>query len=325
MIKQPDCIEIVRPFTDALAHGRAGDVQIIGGVGSAALEHPDVQILTDQKLVIAPNKMRLPQRRNDGSLRDLDCLVKSSQQDRIDDVEALAREVIGDKLEISVFGLHSMGQFTEKKVSPAMSLAKSFVSDRYIDQAPDGTVIQGVKSIFPFAVAIDPDALETWNLQIGDHQPTPIPHPGATIVNYLTRSVSGLRPKDADKVEKLTANIAKKSPDVIDWVVDGPGASQLEFARVLHTLRQPSKDAQAMSVGGAIDIEPHVLDDLMRGEAFIFDVGRPRLLQAMVMATHAKSRFVFWGETKAHENPWLMRTWQEQVVPRIDSILKNKA
>ena len=65
--------------------------------------------------------------RKDGNRRDFDVLVKSSSPGEIGAVEELAQETIGSELELSVFGLHAMGQLDSQQANPALSLAKVWV------------------------------------------------------------------------------------------------------------------------------------------------------------------------------------------------------
>ncbi len=52
----PNCIDIVVPFRDELAqHTDLPDVQMMGGIGSAALKHPDTVILLDERRIVAPD------------------------------------------------------------------------------------------------------------------------------------------------------------------------------------------------------------------------------------------------------------------------------
>ena len=71
-----DAVDIARGFVDELYKGGlASDVQIIGGVGSAALGNSGVELYPEDKLIVVPERYKLPRYREDGTLRDLDVLV----------------------------------------------------------------------------------------------------------------------------------------------------------------------------------------------------------------------------------------------------------
>jgi len=202
-------IDVLRPLAEALDKEPI-EVQIIGGVNSAALVHPDTVIDADSKTVIAPSLLHLPTQRNDAAKtrRDLDILVKSSNPDVIERVERIVDETVGTALERSVFGI-----VPEKVLRRQLrhrfgfTALKTFLSDRYVHpddiDTPDGvdSPDRMIRSLFPFGVPIDSESLESWTLTVGDMH-VPIPNPAMSIINYTTRSISGVRPKDKKKLKK---------------------------------------------------------------------------------------------------------------------------
>ncbi|MFI5271073.1 MAG: hypothetical protein ACHQT9_03455 [Candidatus Saccharimonadales bacterium] len=291
-------IEIIRPFIAGL--GEEHDLQVIGGVGSFVLKNPAAEILVDEQLVIAPpdeymDYSDIGQFRKDGNRRDFDVLVRSSSPEEIGAVEELAQETIGRELELSVFGLHTIAQLDSQRAHPVQSLAKVWVADRYVSEE-DGQIVDAKKALFPFAVDIDFDSLETWHLMIGNDKPIPIPHPGTVVLNYLTRSVSGLRPKDADKIEELGLNVFKKAPELVDWIVDGPGRTQIDLARVFHSLREP-KDGQTLVVGGRLEVSPYPCSVLTEHPAMLVD-GDERLAKAAIAVSRFKARTLHTAESQ---------------------------
>jgi hypothetical protein len=299
-------IEIIRPFIAEL--GDEHDLQVIGGVGSFVLKNPAAEILVDERLVIAPpdeymDYSDIGQFRRDGNRRDFDVLVRSSSAEEIGAVEELARETIGRELELSVFGLHTEAQLDSQIANPALSLAKVWVADRYVSER-DGQIVGAKKALFPFAEDMDLETLETWNLIIGDDKPIPIPHPGTVVLNYLTRSVSGLRPKDADKIEELGRNVFEKGPEIVEWIVDGPGRSQLDLARVFHSLREP-KDRQPLVVGEKLEVRPYQVSELAGHRSMLLREHPSPLIrdgasiaQAAVAISRIKSRALHTAESQ---------------------------
>lgn len=315
-----NCVDIVRPFVDALEAAEITNVQLFGGVGSVALGDPRTEIVPEDRLVVAPADLYLPQHREDGTLRDLDCLVLTSVTQEVDAVEALAKKHIAkDALDVSIFGLRSMSQLERQRRIPILGAAKVHVSDRYVIMDGD-EVAYARKALFPFEVEMPVSTLETWRLQLGEDGPElPIPHPGATLVNYPARSISGVRPKDIAKVHTMTANVLEKWPELFDWIMTGDGASQLHLGRLLHTMREPEENARTIYLGGIIPIEPYPLDALATDAAFMLDADSDwhnRLLEAKRL----ESRTVFNFEKR----PRTVTAWQRHVVPHIDGILKNK-
>lgn len=236
-----NCVDIVRPFNEAIS-GR-DDIQLIGGIGSAALTDERTAIVTDEKRVVAPADLFLSQYRGPGNLRDLEALVLTTDNDRRAEVEALAEELIGDELEIDMFNLKPADQLIAQRQQPLHASAMTFLADRYAKETTDGQIAFADKALFPFAVPMHPETLETWRLYIGeaDKYPAPIPHPGTVILNYMTRAAYGPRHKDRAKLHEMATNIAKKAPETRDWIADGPGQSQLDLARIHNQLGNNGK------------------------------------------------------------------------------------
>ncbi|MGH7237381.1 MAG: hypothetical protein ACREGF_02500, partial [Candidatus Saccharimonadales bacterium] len=232
-----DCAKIMIPFVEAL--GATGGeteneaclldtMQFIGGVASAALQDPATRFDPIDRLIIAPAGFELSSIRDNGSRRDLDLLVLDTRPEKIAEVETLAGSCIGDELKISVFGLHQATELGRMKAHPFGKRAYwSAVSDRYVSPSPDlGQPPKLEKSIFPFAANLPPECLETWNLQLGkpgEEFVIPVAHPGSALLNYATRSLAGLRGKDAVKVRKMADNLLAKDPEMKDWLLGGPG------------------------------------------------------------------------------------------------------
>jgi hypothetical protein len=314
-----NAVDIAASFVNTLNDCRIGNVQLFGGVGSFALSHPDVQISSQDKTITAPGDLYLPQYRDDGNRRDLDCLVLSTDADEVREVKTIAEAVVGDELELSVFGLKSLEQLKRRRQFLPLGLVKMIMSDRYVIEDTVG-IVEATKSTLIADAAMPPSCLESWQLKIGDDHPAfPVPHPGATILNYLTRSISGLRPKDVSKVHNLTANVAAKAREIIDWITDGDGQEQLELARILHTLRESDNTSRAINVGGVLKVDAYDLGSLKRREDLAIS-SRPILREGLVDIEHAISQLLFFAEKR----PRTVTAWQKHVEPHIKLILGNQ-
>jgi hypothetical protein len=309
-----NCVDIVRPFSEAISE--RDDVQVIGGIGSAALADRSTVIIPNEKRLVAPPEIFLSQYRDDGNLRDFDALVLTTDGSLLREVEADGAATIGSQLELSFFDLKPAARLDNHKQHPIKSLGQ-FVADRYVSQAETGEISSAQKSLFPFALPMDLETLETWRLFIGekDPYPLPIPHPASTVLNYLTRSVSGLRPKDTPKINALVKNILNKSPAMLDWIMDGPGESQIELAKIFQTLRSSG----SLAVGEAIVIDPYT-ESLRTHRGFMIPEA-PAAVQSTVMGTtYAKSRALFAVES----NPRVVTFWQRVGEKRAGKITHNE-
>lgn len=318
------CGRLIEPFIRALA-GRPDlpEVQVIGGNGSAALLDRRTVIDLDRRTILAPAACDLPRYRPDGTLRDLDALVLSTDRRQIDRVEALADDVIGDGLAISIFGLKPLDDLERQRAQPLRSTAFVFLGDRYVTTSSDhsGRLVDlaGFKALYPFQAPIGLDTVETFQLHLGDGPATPTAHPGATILNYLTRSISGLRAKDRAKVDTMTERVLTGCPAVADWITEGPGQDLLSLARSLHTLRQPGHEAKTLRIGNQLDLAPYTRDELENHPGFMANHLGPAGRRTIIELARLKSRAV--GQAESH--PMLVTSWQRHIEHRLRAIVHN--
>lgn len=319
-----NCVEIVGPFLDSLEQPGTPPVQMLGGIGSAALLDETTVIDLDAEAATAPDDLFLPQFRDSGTLRDVDVLVLSTSAHDTETIEARAQALIGDDLEISVFGLHDDERVHAQQARPFGWLAlKTFLSDRYMEHGneDDQTAEQelsGVKALFPFAAPLDSSIMATWQLAV-QNRSMPIPHPGTTVLNYLTRSISGLRPKDASKVNTMATALFAKAPELADWIVDGPGHDQFELARVLHSLREPRDNPRSLTIGGKIELTPLDLDGLIEHPAFLLRDASLTTQQRALKLARIKARALHALES----NQTIVNVFQRVAEQRLGAITKN--
>ncbi len=315
----------MEPFVQAL--GDAADlpaVQIVGGNGSAALLNEHTVIDLEAGTIEAPPACDLPRFRPDGSLRDMDALVLSTDQSQIDCIQALAEDLIGDELEIAIFGLKTIADLERQRNQPIRSTARVFLGDRYVTTAHSGqgraVVINGFKALYPYQAPITSDTFETFQLSIQGGATTPTAHPGSTILNYLTRSISGVRAKDLAKVRTMTDNVLTKCPDIRAWLHDGPGRDMLELARILHTLRQPRRQPRALRLGQHLQIVPYSLTELAEHHCFMASSLSPGGQRLVIELSHLKSRAL----GRLEGNPTLVTFWRNHVEERVRAIIHNE-
>ncbi len=310
----PNAFEITRPFVNEVIDD--GDVQLIGGLGIEPLLHAGMSINMDAKEVIVPEPLFLPAHREDGTKRDVDVLVLSSQPGRIQQVGELLNTSVEDHLEQSVFSIRTHEALQKRLAHPfGMRAMTTFVSDRY-EAAPDAPT-PFVKALPPFSLPIDPESLETWTAVTpnGTHR-VPIPHPGATILNYTNRSISGLRSRDVDKATRAAVNVFAKAPEVKEWIVDGPGASQFELSRIIASLRAPSMIH--FPVVDGLTTTTYSWEELTEHEAFVAEA-RP-IARAHLIAGAA---FKASGLAFFEKYPIIVTGWRQFAEKRADDIVKN--
>ena len=295
-----NCLEIVTPFVDQVRDNPL--VQMIGGVGTFVYETPGVEIIPDERRIVAAPDTdydQLGQFRNEdrgGTKRDLDVLVTSTNPQKIEEVKSAAEQTIGDQLAISVFGLRRASKLPKFNNHPGWAMASNWLGDRYIGRDPSGEIFVD-RALFPFAARMHPETLETWQLQTGrdEDQTIPVPHPGTTILNYFGRSISGIRPKDEQKIARVGQNIVKAAPWIKDWLTSGPGSSQFEMARAIHSLRADD-NKQPLPIAPGFDLTAIPENKLVRHEALMY--GNPKDIELLLDVCRAKSQALHWFEAK---------------------------
>lgn len=297
----------------------------MGGIGSAALTHAGTEIFpAERRITTSPDfledpavRMALDPIRADGSRRDLDVLVLSADEEAIAMVEAAAERTVDGQLDVSVFGLHKAVELREQVANPfGWRAFKTFVSDRYLWES--GRVD---KALFPFGVELDREALETWSLEIGAEE-FPVANPSSTVLNYLTRSISGLRPKDADKVDAMAGQVFAKAPELAEWAVDGPGKSQMELASILQTLRRGSSlplSKRQLEVGGVLKIRAGSVRALNDHPAFMLRHDSADTRDAALAWAVVKARGLGIGESQ----DWVVTIFRKYFEEMVDGITKN--
>lgn len=313
-------IDIIEPYVNAVTEAHMPPVQLLGGVGSVALTETATTVDTEGRTLYAPADLYLAQYRPEGTLRDIETLVLSADPSDSAAVQACAEQHIGDDLVVETFAVKDASRIEDLVTKPfGMGAVMTFVSDRYTD--PLDADAGMTKSLFPFEATIDPALLEPWKLHVEGRDVTiPVPPVGTVVLNYLTRSISGARPKDAEKLQKMAGAIFGKAPDTVEWIIDGPGREQFELARVLHTLREPKRRPRTLTIGDKLELRALDYDALREHPAFLLrDEDETTQLKALRLA-RMKARLLHTAEARLS---FLVGPFQKYVEPRIKTILHN--
>jgi hypothetical protein len=333
-------VDVVRHLAATLPEG---GYQLMGGVVTKALSSLNILISPQDRTVLVRDEMYLPTWRMrdteqpDGvitseavSRRDADYLLLTTDSATIHAQKQETKAAAGKRIDVSVFGLHPYEQLEQQMADPFGSLATVWVSDRYVTNtglAGEPTEASEVhKGLFPFAAEVDPELCKTWTLRLEGNKglELPMPHPAAMILNYLTRSLSGLRPKDLDKINVAAANIFNLYPDALQILRDGKGKKQVDLAGALYTLRGGKRTTlivgnqethNTLMIRGADSVQQ------LRGRSEFGLHDAPSATQAAVLRISAlKSRVLHRAEGSNLVN-WWQAAGMEQVV---EAIITNK-
>ena len=291
---------------------------VLGGVAVAALASSATRIDTKRHEIIAlASDADSPRLRKNGSVRDLDIYVPTSDKEILRGVYQEIEEAVGkDVLEISVFGNQPFSSLKNQRMwgNPAAG----WTADRYeTTEAHIAGAVPLVKAIQPFEVPLPQEALEPYNLIIVDDKDgkevvMPVLHPAANIANYLSRSAGGLRKKDSgpEKFPRIAYNVLR-DPSCREWLLDGLGKSQFELASVMRSLvgrgDQPLKHVR-------IPMPNYSLVELADHPAFMYRESLPTLARRAVIGMAAMKAS---GVYVAEQNEQLVSAWQQYGVEKI--------
>ena len=178
---------------------------VVGGLGLHAVTHAE-EIDWDDRVVRVGN-IYLPRRReNNGTVRDLDTLVHTT--DTVAAYRDEMKDALGGLLVPSVFGLRPYG-------TPLMNTLKGlshFTGDRYLKEDEGGEKelywrLAGSETKIPL------ESLDPWRVEQDGETVCTIPGPVAQLGAYMNRSITGERPKDEVKVQELNNTVMPHGKD----------------------------------------------------------------------------------------------------------------
>ena len=176
-------------------HDRMEDCEVpynvVGGLGLHAVANA-AEIDWDNHVVYLPSGVCLPCLRENGTVRDLDTLVQSTDKAVVKSCRQEIADAIGDKLVVSAFGLNPY----EKNRRGIFD----FVGDRYVAVEEESRLywrLGGIETEIPSA------SLDQWLVKRDGETVCAVLNPIAQLGAYGCRSITGWRPKDKEKVEEL--------------------------------------------------------------------------------------------------------------------------
>lgn len=275
-------------------------ITVMGGIASAAIVHvlksDDAKSFVDpqnQRVVIDPG-FRLPLFRPNGSKRDADLLVLSSDKSEVKATGIDVENVVGDELVVNTPGIRTFDEWRK-----SASLAGG-IMPRGGDRYDSGGVIK--KLLSPLAAELPKESLEPWIYTFLRENGTETSfqgvNPANDLVNRLTRTTI-IRPRDVAKIDALL-EIGQKHPEIFDWLTTGPGSSQLDLAKASLSIRhmlvgslhlRTKQDPIFKKVVETLQFKnPYTMDEMIEldgnngdGAEFLFP-DLPRSVQKLIVA-----------------------------------------
>ena len=225
---------------------RVPDHRVVGGVALSALFQASA-IDWDEHKVELGSSARLSNRRDNGTLRDFDVLTPATDKEQAQLLNLEMKDRLEDDMVASAFGVRP---YEENKDG-----LFDFVGDRYLQELPDGSRklfwrLGGIETEIPM------QALEPWQVvrrgQVLFDTISPVAHLGA----YINRSITGVRPKDREKLAELNQVITPN-----DKLRDIPANHREQYFAFLEQSRKVTVARQKL---GWIGVKAQILSLLER-------------------------------------------------------------
>jgi hypothetical protein len=211
---------------------------------------PDSEISPALKLVTAGSDTDTTLRRENGTLRDADILILSSEPDVVAEAEALAKTASMGELSVSAFGFEKR-KYYETSLRRAGAVALHYYTSTR-EQDENGTVYH---RMYPFEAAIPNNALAGWQMELPqDLGVISIIDPRYHLMSYAVRSVGGLRPKDSTKYHQAKSQVDAAFADIAIGELADMEALQAQLLAV-----QNLTFTNAVRTHGFFGIKSHIL------------------------------------------------------------------
>ncbi len=165
---------------------------VLGGIAAHAAMHGEID--WRERSITLPSRCELPRVRENGTLRDIDLLVHSHREEDVIDGKRITEDVLEGKLSVSVFGLrHTSGA----------RRPWDFVSHQSVDdQGKRWSQLDTIHTPLPT------HWFESWLVRDACGRPVFATYSPIVIeAGYWMRSITGIRHKDAEKVEALHSRL----------------------------------------------------------------------------------------------------------------------
>lgn len=184
-----------REFHDRLI-AKDVDYRVLGGIGIQAVLTAEQINPAVKEIVLSPDA-ELSVIRENGTRRDIDMLICTSDREWIMEAKDIVTDAVGKELSVSVFGLRDRVNGPRRW---------DFLTQRYIDK-DSGDVFMRCDNI---EEKLPESFLEPWVVKSSQLNPVAqVISPAAQLVSYKTRSITGIRHKDREKVDRLSGLLAE--------------------------------------------------------------------------------------------------------------------
>lgn len=179
--------------------------RVLGGTATTAVIEANAFLPNDKKIA-APPEIHIPNIRDNGTVRDIDFLVMTTDPDKIAAIHKDVKEAAGKNAVVSVFGIPRHEEMMAR--SKWDGRLKDFTSERTIDA--DGNMYY---LCHPIVQQVRTASYDQWEVQIEGGRNFTTLSPVALQAAYRIRSLGGERPRDHKKTMDMEVSMMHKWPE----------------------------------------------------------------------------------------------------------------
>lgn len=324
-----NCFNLIQPFAEIAARDNL-PILAMGSMAIIPFTHEQSTIQSPVQVDV-PGDIDLPNFRSPDAKkpRDFDFLVVSSDKAYKQAIQDKAQLLINpkdtdnqgapDDLEIEAFAINTEASFQNELEHPLAprTIINGGTSDRYEVTATDGEHLI-YKMAAPFGTPLPEAALKPCTINIGDrysYQAMPF---GTILGDYLTRSCASLRKRNVSKVDQAVTQVLQKSPETREWIMDGPGAKQLELAGIYLALRRAWHSRRPLILGDAdsqahLEVRPADHHKLAEHPMFLLKDAEPTVQRTAL----AIARLRALATARVEDSTAATDFWLEHIMPHL--------
>jgi hypothetical protein len=278
------CYEAIADV-DAAMRSAIGDEPnyfVLGGIPSSALKHPDTVFNHATQTISASAAASEGTIRPNGTVRDIDILVDRVMSDS--EAAAVVAEVeraVQGELVVSVFGFERYQPQT--RLGGTKSLFTDWISQRTIDY-------DGVRryELGPLSQEVAEGSYTPWTLVTEPGPSISVLSPAGHVLAYGLRSISGVRAKDADKLDAMLKRVLDE-PEFKEAITQGDFRDWLDFAVSIYDLRDGIDHSEIGRIArGAFRFKGRLLGLLEANEGIVERAQSGKVQDLLGYFVHAK-------------------------------------
>jgi hypothetical protein len=199
---------------------------LLGGISAGAIVGKQTSFDHGSRAIQPSNDSAEFNIRDNGTIRDADVLVLDVLSDeRAREINNVLAQALGGRLVGSVFGVDK-----REEIKPQDTW---WTSRRTLDTAGSHRI-----QLHPLEQVLPDESYEPWDMHLPQGGVVSTLNPAGIRLAYGFRSVSGLRPKDKEKVHAMDERLGQE-PEFMEQIHEGPFKPWLDMTEAVRLMRWP--------------------------------------------------------------------------------------